>query len=130
VEGDIEIIETDEAYDKVMKQIGEVFAALRKDIEIRETERLARDSREGNAQTLRMAFIQVEAFWDEKGRDDAVKWADDARRALESIDNRMADSRWEDAKIQFDGLAKTCAACHAAYRDKGADGTFRIKPGG
>lgn len=110
------------AYQKIMKQVGSANGALRKAIEGSDA-KLARE----NAAALKQAFSQTESFWNRKDRDDARGWALDARRIAESIDRAAAAGRWDEVKTHAGSLGKTCQTCHAAYRERFDDGSFRIK---
>jgi soluble cytochrome b562 len=113
----------DEAdYQKVMKQVGSANAALRKAIEGSDV-KLARE----NAAALKQAFSQAESFWNRKDKDDAKGWSQDARRIAETIDRSAAAGKWDEVKTHAGSLGKTCQACHAAYRERFDDGSFRIK---
>jgi cytochrome c556 len=112
----------EEAYQKIMKQVGSANGALRKAIEGSDA-KLARD----NAAALKQAFSQAESFWNRKDRDDAKGWAQDARRIAESIDRAAAAGRWDEVKTHAGSLGKTCATCHGAYRERFDDGSYRIK---
>jgi cytochrome c556 len=110
------------AYQKIMKQVGSSNGALRKAIEGSDA-KLARE----NAAALRQAFSQAESFWNRKDRDDARGWALDARRIAERIDRAAAAGRWDEVKTHAGSLGKTCQTCHAAYRERFDDGSYRIK---
>jgi cytochrome c556 len=112
----------EEAYQKIMKQVGSANAALRKAIEGSDA-KLARE----NAGALKQAFSQTESFWNRKDKDDAKGWAQDARRIAESIDRSAAAGRWDEVKTHAGSLGKTCQTCHTAYRERFDDGSFRIK---
>lgn len=112
----------EQAYQKIMKQVGSANGALRKAIEGSDA-RLARE----NAAALKQAFSQTESFWNRKDKDDAKGWAQDARRLAESIDRAAAAGRWDEVKTHAGSLGKACQTCHAAYRERFDDGSFRIK---
>ena len=112
----------EEAYQKLMKQVGSSNAGLRKAIE-------GSDAKAAAEQTaaLRKTFTEVEAFWRGRRKNDAAQWAQDARKLSENIERSVAASRWDDVKSHAGTLGKTCQACHAAYRERFDDGSFRIK---
>lgn len=111
-------------YDAIMKKVGPAFAGLRKSIEAMDAN-VAKE----NTAVLKAAFADVERFWEVKGKHDAHEWASDARRALDEIDTAVAGSKWDEVKASAGNLGKACQTCHAAYREKAEDGTFRMKPG-
>ncbi|MBI1872413.1 MAG: hypothetical protein HYS05_00830 [Acidobacteria bacterium] len=112
----------EEAYSKVMKRVGPAFAELRKGIEASTV-----DVTSKNATVLRQAFAETETFWKTRKRDDAIKWAQDARRQVETIEKAVAGAKWDDVKTAAGTLGQACQTCHTAYRERFDDGSFRIK---
>lgn len=111
------------AFDKTMKAVGPAFAAMRKGAEGSNAELV-----KTNAATLVKSFRETEEFMDDRGLDDAKKWAEDARKLAESIEKAAASANWDSAKSTSANLQKACGQCHGAYRVRGEDGTFYIKP--
>lgn len=112
----------EEAYQKLMTQVGSANGALRKAIEASDAKLAAEHSA-----SLRRTFVDVEAFWRGRRRNDAAQWAQDARKLSEHIERAVAASRWDAAKSHASTLGKTCQACHGVYRERFDDGSFRIK---
>jgi len=112
----------EEAYQKLMKEVGSANAALRKAIEASDV-KLAAEQSAG----LRKTFIDVEAFWRARRRNDAMHWAQDARKASENVERSVAAARWDDVKSHAATLGKACQACHGVHRERFDDGSFRIK---
>lgn len=110
------------AYATVMKQVAAANTALRKAIEAADTN-LARE----HAGALKQAFAQTVTFWKTKGKQDATTWAGDARKLAESIDSAAASAKWDDIKTSVSSLGQTCQSCHAAYRERFDDGSYRFK---
>lgn len=110
-------------FDKTMKGVGPAFAALRKGADGSNL-----DLVKTNAATLVKSFADTEAFMKNRNLDDAEKWAQDARKMVEGIDKNAAASQWDNVKASATNLQKACAQCHGAYRVRGEDGTFYIKP--
>ena len=108
-----------------MKQVGPANTALRGDIDKMDVY-LTKE----HATVLKQAFTQVEAFWKAKGKPNALKWAQEARKAAEGIDLAVAASNWDGVKTSATTLGQQCGACHAAYRERLEDGSFRVKLGG
>jgi cytochrome c556 len=108
---------------KVMKRVGPAFTALRAGIDASNAEAAAR-----NVGILRQAFTETEAFWKTRARADAAQWAADARKHLDLVEHAVATSKWDEAKGPAGTLGQSCATCHAVYRERLEDGTFRIKP--
>jgi hypothetical protein len=80
-----------------------------------------------NTATLRQSFTEVEAFFKQRNRPDAVKLAQDARAAVDNIDKVVGTGKWDDVKTAAQELQQKCAACHNANRERFDDGSFRIK---
>jgi len=112
----------EEAYQKIMKQVGTANAALRKGLEGSDV-KLATE----NALLLRQAFAQTESFWKMRGKNDAATWAQDARKLTEAIHRAAAGGKWEEVKASATTLGQACQTCHTAYRERFDDGSFRIK---
>jgi cytochrome c556 len=115
----------EQAFSKVMKRVGPAFAALRTGIDGSSAE-----STTQNATVLKQAFVEAGAFWKTKGKTDATQWAEDARKQAESIERGAAGGEWDAVKASAGTLGQACQTCHAAYRERFDDGTFRIKTGG
>src|SRR5207249_56003 len=79
---------------------------------------------------LAHAFAEVETFWKTRHRADASRWAQDARKIVESIGRAAPGGNWETLKGSAATLGQTCQMCHTAYRERFDDGAFRIKTGG
>ena len=110
-------------FDKVMKGVAPAFAALRKGAEGSNLELV-----KTNAATLVKSFTDAEVFLKNRGLSDAPKWAQDARKLVEGIDKSAVAGQWDTVKTSAGDLQKACAQCHTAYRERGEDGTFYIKP--
>jgi hypothetical protein len=115
----------EESYQKLMKQVGSSNGALRKAIEGSDAKLAAEHSA-----ALRKTFVDVEAFWRMRRKNEAAQWARDARKASENVARAVAAGRWDDVKSHAGTLGKTCQACHGTYRDRFDDGSFRIKKEG
>jgi cytochrome c556 len=112
----------EQAHSTVMKQVGAANSALRKAIDGLDAN-LARE----NATVLKKAFMQTEEFWKAKRRLDAMTWAMEAHKLADAIDQSAAGARWDEVKASAGTLAQACQSCHAAYRERMDDGTYRIK---
>jgi hypothetical protein len=110
------------AYDKVMKRVGPAFNALRQAVTSSNLDAI----REG-AVTLKQNFADAEAFWKTRGKEDASGWAQDARKHLESLHRAAEAAKWDDVKSSAAALGQTCQSCHAIYRERQDDGSYRIK---
>jgi cytochrome c556 len=113
------------AFDKTMKGVGGANGALRKGVDASNAELV-----KTNTAILLKAFADVEAFWKGRGKADAVKLAQTARGAVQAIETAAGMGNWNEAKSQAATLAQQCQSCHGAYRERGEDGSFFIRPGG
>jgi cytochrome c556 len=118
----------EQAFDNIMKKVGPAFAA------VRQADASNADATKENAAVLKQAFADTEAFWKGRARADAVQWAQDARKHVDAIDRAAAAGNWDEVKSMAGTLGQSCQSCHAAYRERFDDGSFRIKeppkPGG
>jgi hypothetical protein len=112
----------EEAYSKIMKRVSPAFNALRKGIDGSDAA-VAKE----NVVALKQAFAETEAFWKTKGKTDALQLAQDARKQVDSIERAVASGKWDEVKTGAADLTKVCQSCHAAYRERLDDGTYRIK---
>ena len=113
----------EEAFQKVMRQVGPAFAALRPAVDASNAETAGK-----NAAVLQKAFTDTEAFWKPKKAEPTL-WAQNARKAVEAVQAAIAAGKWDDAKAHAATVGQACAQCHGAYRERFDDGSFRIKPG-
>jgi cytochrome c556 len=115
----------EETLQKTMKKIQPAFGALRTAVDGSDAEKTA-------AQTaiLKQAFTDTEAFWKSRNKPDAVKWAQDARAQVETVERSAATEKWDVAKTSAGAIGQACQTCHAQYRERFDDGSFRIKTGG
>ena len=107
--------------DKAMKAVGPAFGAARKALGAG-----MMAEAKTSAETLSKAFVETEAFFKSHGKADGVELAQAAKKASDAI---ATAANAEAANAAAGELGKTCAGCHATYRDKAADGTFSFKPG-
>ena len=112
------------AFDKTMKGVAAANGALRKGMDASNVELV-----KTNTEILKKSFTDTEAFWKGRGKMDAVKFAQEARKAAELIELAAAASKWDDVKTHVNTLGQQCAGCHGVYRERGEDGSFYIKPG-
>lgn len=114
----------DEALDKIMKRVQPAFAAIRGD-----ADRTDMAAVKQHAAILKQSFTEVEQFWKQKGKPEAMKLAGDARLGAENIDRVVSTGKWDEVKTAAGTLQQSCQACHGAYRERFDDGSFRIKAG-
>jgi hypothetical protein len=111
----------EQAFDAVMKKVQPAFAALRQAV----TETNA-DAAKTQAAILKQAFTDTEAFFKKRGKADAEKWALEARSHTEALE-RAAAGQWDTAKAVLPQLQQACSSCHAVYRERQDDGSYRIR---
>jgi len=110
---------------KTMKKIQPAFGALRAAVDGSDAEKTAE-----NVAILKEGFTEAEAFWKGRNKPDAVKWAQDARAQVETVERSAAAAKWDVAKTSAGAIGQACQTCHAQYRERFDDGSFRIKTGG
>lgn len=110
--------------DKIMKRAGPAFGALRKAAEASNA-----DTVKENATSLAQVFAETESFFKAKQKQDAVQWAQGAAKTAQAIAALAGKADWDGVKKSAGELGSSCASCHTAYRDKGPDGAYRLKPG-
>lgn len=82
-----------------------------------------------DAQTLARAFADVERFWSQHHRDDAVTWARQARTDAAQMASATASGDASKAIAAAGHISSACQQCHAAYRNGTPESGFRIKRG-
>ncbi|MDQ6663149.1 MAG: hypothetical protein M3Z23_02000 [Acidobacteriota bacterium] len=102
----------------LMKNAGAEMKALKKNLDGGMKDDAAKDARH-----LAGIFKQVEEIWAKTNTAGAVKLAKDAQAASNDIASGTGD-----ATVSFKALGASCAACHAAHREKSEDGSYRTKP--
>jgi len=111
----------EEAFQKVMRQVGPAAAAFRPAVDASNTEVATK-----NAAVLQKAFADTETFWKPRKAEPAL-WAQNARKEVEAVQVAIAAGKWDDAKTHAATVAQACGQCHGVYRERFDDGSFRIK---
>ena len=73
-------------------------------------------------------FRRIEAFWDGRGTESAVKLTQDAIAALREIGQAGIAMERGPARAGIANLRAVCSSCHEAHREADGDG-FKIKAG-
>ena len=115
---------TPESLDPIMKKIGPANGAMRKAI----MSGALMDAASG-AQTLATLFGDVEKFWTQYKKQDAIKWAADARMNASATAGAAAAGDMAKAQMAADAMLASCKMCHGTYREGDQQTGFRIKPG-
>lgn len=130
---------SEKEYEAIMKKVGPAFASMSKNLDGGEVDRAAKD-----AQQLSDLFGEAEKFWAGHKREDAVNWAQAARRHAAEIaagitaargylrsDPRIqsgVQARLSRARKSVTTLGTVCQQCHTTYREGDATAGYRIKP--
>jgi len=112
----------EEAFSKLMKQIGPGFNGLRQAVTASNTQDAG-----AQAAALKKLFTDAAAFWRSKPHPDAIQWNDDARREADAIAAAVAKTDWDAIKASVPKLQQNCTNCHGQYRERLDDGTYRFK---
>jgi len=113
----------DEAeYAKWMKSIAGTMGSMRKHFEAKEAPAAATD-----AEKVSSIFKDVEAYYAKSNTEDAIKWSHDAQLAANETAEAAKSGDLEKAGMSAKGIGATCGPCHAAHREKLADGSYQIK---
>jgi len=112
----------EEAYSKLMKQVGPAFNTLRQAVTASNAADVATQ-----AGTLKSLFAQAAPFWKTQGRTDAIQWVDDAQKTAAAIELAAGKTNWDAIKTDVPKLQQICGSCHTAYRERLDDGTYRYK---
>jgi len=110
------------AFEQIMKRINPAFGGIRQAVAAGGGEKAVE-----HAATLKQGFTETEAFWKKRDKADAVKWAADARGHAVTLETAVAAGKWDDAKAAVSEMQQTCSACHGTYRERGEDGSYRIR---
>src|SRR6478609_6501952 len=115
---------TPEQLDAAMKTISATNAALGMKLMNNDLPGAAKD-----AQTLATAFADVERFWAQANKADAVKLAQEARIAASESAAAATAGDATKAAASRSNMTGTCKQCHGVYREGDAQAGYRIKAG-
>lgn len=102
-----------------MKQIGPTCGGLGKKIAAKDASATA------DAHKLHQLFEESHGMW--AGKADATTWSKAAGAEFKTIAGLTADGKWDEAGASFKKATSNCGGCHNAYREKTADGTYKLK---
>lgn len=115
---------TPDQLDAAMKTISSTNGAIGMKLMSNDLPGAAKD-----AQTLATTFADVERFWAQANKADAVKLAQQARLAAsETAAAALAGDAMKAAAARSN-MTATCKQCHGAYREGDAQSGYRIKAG-
>ena len=131
---------TEQDYDAIMKEVGTVYASMRKILDSGEINDAAKQP-----QRLAELFGEAEKFWAQHNRQDAVRWSQRARsyatqiatdvtaaEGFRKLDPRVQSGiqvRVRRARTMATNLGDMCKRCHDPYREADGATGYRIKPG-
>ena len=112
--------QADVALTAAMKTIAPAFNALRTAAQESNV-----DTVTTNLAEIGPAFAQAESVLGNL-RHAAVAQVRDARTQVAAIETALAAGNWDAVKSSAAALNQTCQSCHAAYRERQDDGTYRL----
>jgi hypothetical protein len=110
--------------DARMKIIGPAMGTLRMKLMNNQLADGAKD-----AQTLATAFGDVERFFQQHNKSDAVMWAQRARMAAQDTAGAATAGDGMKAAMAATNLQSNCSQCHTVYREGDAQSGYRLKAG-
>jgi cytochrome c556 len=113
--------QNDADYQGWMKSVGATVGSLRKNLEAKNG-----DAASADAKKLQEIFGHVHDYWLKKNVSDATKFASDAGEGFGTLADQAAAGKFADASATLKTTSANCGGCHAAHREKTADG-FKIK---
>ncbi|MEZ5363786.1 MAG: hypothetical protein R2748_15940 [Bryobacterales bacterium] len=109
-------------YQPLMKGGAAATAALGKSVEAGNADEALKQSR-----IVADYFGGMAAFWSQKNAEDAVASCVDVITKANEIAAMAEAKNLGGATAKLDELRANCKTCHAAHRDKAADGTWVVK---
>ena len=109
-------------YVKSMKDTNVAAQSLRKDVEAKDYNAIAKD-----AATLKALFAGTEEFWTKRNAEDAVAAAKAAGKAAEDLESAAKAKNEEGIIASAKAVNGACKTCHDAHRERLPDGTSEIK---
>ena len=113
---------TDVSLTAAMKIVSPAFTALRT-----ATQDSKGDAVAEHIAKLKPAFAEVAVTFDGVGQGAAAGRAREAGAQIALLETAAAAGNWEGAKTSAAALNQVCQSCHAAFRERQDDGTFRFK---
>jgi hypothetical protein len=107
-----------------MEKIGPAAASMRTHLMANQLSDASKEARD-----LAAWFGDVERFWSQNNKADAVTWAQQARQAATDTAAAATAGDGMKALMVSGNMFATCKMCHGAYRETDPAGGFRIKAG-
>jgi len=111
-----------DSYVKNMKDTNAAAQSLRKTVEAKDYEAVAKD-----AATLKTLFSNTEEFWTKRNAEDAVTTAKAGIKAATDLEAAAKAKNEAGVADAAKALQGTCKTCHDAHRERLPDGTSEIK---
>jgi cytochrome c556 len=111
-----------ESYVKNMKDTNAASAELRKAVDVKDYEAIAK-----NAAMLKTLFENTEEFWTKRKMDDAVGFAKAGAKAAADLAAAAKAKNEEGVTTASKALLGTCKSCHDVHRERLPDGSSEIK---
>jgi maltooligosyltrehalose synthase len=115
-------ITTDAEFATHMKEIQQQAGMLNKSIKGAMAEEATKA-----AARLEVLFKNIHGYWSAKKVEDATTLANTAVTSLQAVQKALAANDMAAAETARAAFAGTCMTCHAAHKEKLAEGGFRIK---
>ena len=111
-----------ESYVKNMKDTNAAAADLRKSVDVKDYEAIAK-----HATTLKALFENTEEFWAKRQMDDAVGFAKAGSKSAADLAAAAKAKNDEGVATSSKALLGTCKQCHDVHRERLPDGSSEIK---
>lgn len=109
-------------YVALMRDTAAANTAMRQAIEAKDAARIGRE-----AARLRGLLVDTEKFWAARQAADAVKSAKDGQDAAAAVEAAAAKDEAAAIAAALPAIGASCSSCHAAHRERLADGTYEVK---
>jgi cytochrome c556 len=118
-----------DAYQQAMKSLGAANAKLRADVTAIEKDGAYPDYNpiDADVAQLRASFTVALQFWQAKKVDDAIAKAQAVMKNVDELEAGRKDKNYDALMTAAAEIGKACGGCHAAHREKLADGSYEIK---
>ena len=113
---------TEQEHAKWMKTVQKASGDLKKGIEAKDADAASKE-----AKTLVESFKTIGAFYGDRNTADAVKMAKDSEMAAGEVEAAVASKDFDKAGASLKRMMGSCGGCHKVHREKGEDGTYKIK---
>jgi hypothetical protein len=110
------------SFEESMKDVAATNGTLKKSLDAKAFPAAAAD-----AKKMEKLYGEVLKYWKARKTDDAIKLSTDGKAAAKQIAAAAKAGNGDDAVKGYQNLLATCKGCHAAHREKGPDGKYKIK---